>query len=105
MLASYILAATMSFPSPSVLDLRGVAPAERHALVFGRLAELAAGDGLLLVNDHDPVPLQRQLHERWPGTFSVAYLEDGPAAWQLEIRKAVPAEAAGSCCSGGRCCG
>ncbi|TCO99792.1 uncharacterized protein DUF2249 [Rubrivivax gelatinosus] len=43
MLASYTLVPTMSFPCPSVLDLRGVAPAERHALVFGRLAELAAG--------------------------------------------------------------
>ncbi|MGC4079655.1 MAG: DUF2249 domain-containing protein [Rubrivivax sp.] len=95
----------MSFPSPSVLDLRPVAPAERHPLVFSRLQALAAGDGLLLVNNHDPSPLQRQLHERFPGSFAVAYLEDGPEVWQLEIRKAVPAEAAGSCCSGGRCCG
>jgi uncharacterized protein (DUF2249 family) len=105
MLASYTLTPTMSFPSPSVLDLRSAAPAERHALVIGRLAALAAGDGLLLVDDHDPAPLQRQLHERFPGSFAVAYLEDGPEVWQLEIRKAVPAEAAGSCCSGGRCCG
>ncbi|MBZ8140681.1 aminotransferase [Rubrivivax gelatinosus] len=95
----------MSFTDPSVIDVRTIAPMDRHPLILERLNSLAVGDGIVLVNDLDPLPLKHQLQQLWPGRFSVAYLENGPERWQLEIRKAVPAEAAGSCCSGGRCCG
>ncbi len=94
----------MSLATPT-LDVRTIPPVERHRQIFDRLAGLAAGDAIVVVNDHDPVPLQFQLERQWPGQFGFSYLEAGPEVWKLEVRKTVPAEAAGSCCSGGRCCG
>jgi len=45
----------------SVIDVRTIAPYERHAQIFGRLDALGAGESLQIVNDHDPVPLRMQL--------------------------------------------
>jgi uncharacterized protein (DUF2249 family) len=89
------------------IDVRQIAPGERHALIFQHLMGLPAGDALQLVNDHDPLPLRAQIDRQCPGQFESTYLESGPALWRLEIRKsAVPARAASdSCCSGGACCG
>ena len=94
----------------SVIDVRTIAPYERHAQIFGRLDALGAGESLQIVNDHDPVPLRMQLEGRAPGQFQWAYLEAGPRQWQIEIAKLASktqaaAEAEDSCCSGGACCG
>ena len=40
------------------LDLRTIAPRERHPLIFGRFDALATGQTLQLVNDHNPQPLR-----------------------------------------------
>lgn len=88
----------------SLIDVRTIAPYERHALIFGRLDALDAGQSLQIVNDHDPVPLHLQLEGRAPGQYQWTYLQSGPQLWQIEItRKA--AQAKDSCCSGGACCG
>lgn len=94
----------------SVIDVRTIAPYERHAQIFGRLDALGAGESLQIVNDHDPVPLRMQLEGRAPGQFQWAYLEAGPRQWQIEITKLASktqaaTEAEDSCCSGGACCG
>jgi uncharacterized protein (DUF2249 family) len=89
------------------LDLRQIAPSERHPLVLSRFEALQSGQLLELVIDHDPQPLNTQLKLRSDGLFSWAYLEKGPALWRVQIgknAKAAPA-AAGGCCSGGACCG
>ena len=95
----------MSNTTP-VIDVRTIAPYERHAQIFGRLDALGAGEALQIVNDHDPVPLHMQLENRAPGQFQWAYLQSGPQLWQIEItKKATQAQAEDSCCSGGACCG
>ena len=92
-----------------MIDVRTIAPYERHAQIFGRLDALSAGESLQIVNDHDPVPLHMQLENRAPGQFQWAYLQAGPQLWQIEITKkpakASAAQAEDSCCSGGACCG
>ncbi len=97
----------MNTMTPLTIDVRQILPAQRHSLIFERLAALDAGDALLLVNDHDPAPLRRQLDTQWPGQFGYALLESGPDLWRLEIRRAPsPAKVgAGTCCSGGACGG
>jgi uncharacterized protein (DUF2249 family) len=93
------------------LDLRTVAPRERHPLIFGRFDALATGQALQLVSDHNPQPLRYQFEDRAPGQFAWAVLEAGPAVWRIQITRialaaAAPAGARGdSCCSGGACCG
>jgi uncharacterized protein (DUF2249 family) len=89
------------------IDVREIAPPERHALIFSRFDALQPGQVLQLVNDHDPRPLRYQLETRSYGQFEWAYLETGPDLWRVRISKlAGAAKAAGdSCCSGGGCCG
>ena len=88
------------------LDLRTIAPRERHALIFARFDALQPGQMLELVNDHDPQPLRAQFDDRAFGGYEWQYLESGPAAWRVRISKREgPTEAGDSCCSGGACCG
>ena len=69
------------------LDARTVPHAIRHATIFGALDSLGAGTALVLVAPHDPVPLLAQLEQRSPGAFEVSYLERGPEAWRLRLRR------------------
>jgi peroxiredoxin-like protein len=70
-----------------VLDVRALPPPKRHELIFGRLAELAPGDAITIVNDHDPKPLRYQLDATQPGRFSWDYMERGPEAWRVRIAR------------------
>jgi uncharacterized protein (DUF2249 family) len=70
------------------LDARSIPHAIRHATIFGALETVRPGAGLVLVAPHDPLPLLKQIGERWPDTFSVEYLESGPEAWRLEFVRA-----------------
>lgn len=87
------------------IDVRALAPSERHAKIFGTFDDLLPGEALQIVNDHDPMPLRRQLDSRSPGQFQWAYLEQGPAQWRVLISKLELPESGGSCCSGGACGG
>ncbi|MBT9596546.1 MAG: DUF2249 domain-containing protein [Vitreoscilla sp.] len=99
---------TLATATPAAIDLRTIAPRDRHALVFGCFDALQPGQSMQLVNDHDPQPLRFQLDDRAFGQFEWASLESGPHAWRVQITrvgaKATP-PSAGSCCSGGACCG
>lgn len=96
----------MSASLASTLDLRQIAPPQRHALIFSHFEALLPGQTLELVNDHDPQPLNEQFQQRSPGQFSWSYLEQGPQVWRVQIGKSAKAQnAAGSCCSGGACGG
>ena len=80
--------------SQTTLDVRQVAPARRHPLIFQTFGGLAEGESFVLVNDHDPKPLYYQfLHER-SGQFAWNYEASGPDVWQVRIaRTAAPANA------------
>ncbi len=70
-----------------VLDARAVPHAIRHATIFGALEGVAPGAGMVLLAPHDPLPLLTQVDARWPGTFTVAYLERGPETWALAFTR------------------
>lgn len=91
----------------TTIDVREIAPRERHALIFNRFDALEPGQALQLVNDHDPRPLRHQFEDRSFGQFDWNYLEAGPALWRVQIGKlagGAARPAADSCCSGGGCC-
>lgn len=94
--------------APATVDLRTMAPRERHARVIGLADALPLGQSFQLLNDHDPQPLRYQLEDRSFGQFEWSVLESGPTVWRLQITrvgaKAKP-EGTDSCCSGGACCG
>ena len=69
----------------SELDLRPVAPPERHPLVDETFESMRAGEAFVLVNDHDPKPLYYTFHYERPGRFTWEYLEQGPEVWRVRI--------------------
>ena len=87
----------------TTLDIQSIIPAARHPLVFAIFENILPGASFVLVNDHDPKPLERQLAAHFSGQFSWTYLEDGPEVWRVEIaRENAQADphAAGACCGG-----
>jgi uncharacterized protein (DUF2249 family) len=70
-----------------LIDVRPMPPRERHPTIFGTWAELAPGESILLVNDHDPVPLYYQFAAEYAGSFRWEYLEQGPEMFRIRITK------------------
>ncbi|MGH9047681.1 MAG: DUF2249 domain-containing protein [Acidimicrobiales bacterium] len=71
--------------SDAALDVRDLAPAQRHETIFATYAALDAGSGFVLVNDHDPKPLRYQFEAEHDGEFTWDYLETGPMVWRVRI--------------------
>nr|WP_316639707.1 DUF2249 domain-containing protein [uncultured Roseateles sp.] len=81
-----------------IVDVRSIAPRERHPLIFSTFGALAAGQAMELVNDHDPKPLYHQFQAEMPGKFSWDYLDSGPALWRVSITKLAQGHGKASCC-------
>ena len=70
-----------------IIDVRSIAPRERHPLIFQTFDSLPPGEAFVLMNDHEPKPLYYQfLHER-TDQFVWEYLESGPDVWRVRIQK------------------
>jgi uncharacterized protein (DUF2249 family)/iron-sulfur cluster repair protein YtfE (RIC family) len=67
------------------LDVREVAHAQRHGLIFTAYRALSPGAGFVLVNDHDPLPLRYQFEAQYPGEYTWDYLQAGPKVWRVRI--------------------
>lgn len=70
-----------------LIDVRPMPPRERHPKIFDTWEELSPGEAILLVNDHDPVPLYYQFAAEHAGTFRWEYLEQGPDVYRVRISK------------------
>lgn len=89
----------MTTTSASRLDVRELAPRDRHPLIFSTFGALPVGDVMELVNDHDPKPLYYQFQAELPDSFSWDYLEEGPDTWRVAIKRLKTSGAAkGTCC-------
>lgn len=71
--------------TPREVDVREIAPRERHALIFDTFDRLTPGQAFVLINDHDPKPLYYQFQAEQPGKMSWQYLEQGPTVWRVRI--------------------
>ena len=67
------------------LDVRVIAPREKHPTIFRTFDSLGAGDTMVIVNDHDPRPLRYQLAAERPNTFTWTYEAEGPDVWRVRI--------------------
>ncbi len=70
-----------------LIDVRPMPPRDRHPKIFGTWSGLAPGECILLVNDHDPLPLYYQFAAEHIGTFRWEYLEQGPDVFRVRISK------------------
>lgn len=59
-------------------DARGIAKRFRHAAIFGALDALTAGETMRFLNDHDPLPLLKQLQERYGDAVTIQYEKREP---------------------------
>lgn len=80
------------------VDVREIAPRERHPLIFSTFNGLRAGESMMLVNDHDPKPLQYQFEAELAGRFAWEYLLSGPDEWRVRITKKAKHGQDGVCC-------
>ena len=76
----------------TTLDVRQVAPRERHPLIFERFESLQPGEAFILVNDHDPKPLYYQFQAERAGQFDWEYLAQGPEVWRVRIARKAKAK-------------
>ena len=74
-------------PEEIIVDVRDVPPRDRHPRIFQTFDNLTPGQVLILVNDHDPKPLQYQFMFERSEQFDWTYLEAGPEEWRVAIRK------------------
>lgn len=59
----------------------------RHGAIVGGLTSMKAGQKVVLVANHDPLPLLTQLDRVAPGALSLTYLERGPEEFRLEFTR------------------
>ena len=83
-------------------DARGIGKRFRHAAIFGALDALLPGEGIRFVNDHDPLPLLRQLRERYGDDVSIAYRQRDAGAVVIDFTRS---EGETTDAEGGVCCG
>ncbi|HEY8473154.1 MAG TPA: DUF2249 domain-containing protein [Natronosporangium sp.] len=69
------------------LDVRQVRKPERHPMIFEAYRELAAGESLVLVNDHDPRHLREEFEADHAGSYRWEYLTTEPGSWRIRITK------------------
>src|SRR5579872_1278829 len=69
------------------LDVRVLPPSKKHGTIHECLEQLASGETLRIVNDHDPRPLRYELDDAYPGAFVWTYLDCGPELWRVDISK------------------
>ncbi len=67
------------------LDVRALAPAQRHETILASYGDLDPGQGFVLVNDHDPKPLRYQFEAEHAGQFTWDSIEAGPRVWRVRI--------------------
>lgn len=71
----------------AVFDVRPIPGRVKHAQIFQRWFDLPVGQYLVLLNDHDPIPLRYQFEAEFPEAFGWEYLERGPEEFRVKITK------------------
>lgn len=69
------------------LDLRALAPFERHEKIFQKWDNLKNGQTLKIINDHDPKPLHYQFEAEYKDKYAWEYEKSGPKDWIVNIKK------------------
>ena len=69
------------------LDVRTIPPPRRHPRIFGLLDQLAPGQEMVLINDHEPKPLWYQIQTSQPGCFAWDPQLTGAHEWTVRIRR------------------
>jgi len=69
------------------LDVRAIPPRDKHPTIFRTFDALKSGESLVLINDHDPKPLNYQLAAERANQFEWTYEAEGPEVWRVRIER------------------
>jgi uncharacterized protein (DUF2249 family) len=69
------------------LDVRTIREPDRHPTIFATYEQLATGESLVLVSNHDPSQLRDEFAIEHPGGHRWEYIESGPDIWRIRIDK------------------
>ena len=69
------------------LDVRVIPHAVRHAAIHGVVDSLASGAAVVIIANHDPLPLLAQIDQRHGSAITSDYLESGPEVWKLKLER------------------
>jgi uncharacterized protein (DUF2249 family) len=75
----------MSETLVSTVNATEYLPQQKHKVIFETFDKLKPGEAMLLINDHDPVPLHFQFKAERPGIFTWDYIERGPDTFRVKI--------------------
>lgn len=62
-------------------------PHLKHKTIFQTYKNLESSDSMLIINDHDPIPLHLQFQSIYGEDFLWEYIEQGPDVFQVKITK------------------
>lgn len=71
----------------NVLHVPSLEPQKKHPTIFLKFDELAEGETLTIINDHDPKPLYYHLMSERGNIFNWEYIQQGPVEWIVKIIK------------------
>ncbi|OPA76165.1 hypothetical protein BVG16_18305 [Paenibacillus selenitireducens] len=74
-------------PYAATVEAPKYPPQLKHKVIFDTFNSLKPTEAMLLVNDHDPVPLRYQFEALYTGKFTWDYIEQGPTTFQVRICK------------------
>ncbi len=82
----------MQTTTENILNVTLLEPRLKHPTIFNRFDQLAEGESLTILNDHDPKPLYYQMLGERGNVFVWEYLEQGPEWWKVNITKRITGE-------------
>ncbi|MBK0392570.1 DUF2249 domain-containing protein [Ramlibacter algicola] len=80
------------------VDVRSIEPRRRHPIIFLTFQDLAEGEAMELLCDHDPVVLKSHFELLAPQESEWNYLERGPQTWRVGITRVRSAPPEPTCC-------
>lgn len=69
------------------LDVRTLPPSEKYPTVLGIFDDLEVGQSIVIVEDHDPLPLRNRFEAERPGEADWTYLEQGRDGWRVRLER------------------
>jgi uncharacterized protein (DUF2249 family) len=77
----------LNSPNIPEIDIRHIAPGDRHSTIFGALAALAPDGAMRVTSDRDPWPLRQQIEASCSDAVGWLELERGPHMWRVQISR------------------
>lgn len=74
-------------PANLLLDVRSIPPWMRHAHIFATFENLAEGQKLLLISDHEPRPLRAEFERAYGVRFAWVQRQIGDGRWEVRLSR------------------